>query len=698
MRPLLLLLALTTAAQADDRDHARRAAQRSAAEAARAKDAAKWVACGNAYLAVHNQFPGPDSDDILYNAGICFREGKAIGLALQVYDLLLRDHPRSRLAMKALAATGSLYAQIAQFDQAAERLEDYARKYAGERDALTALSDATWYRRGLGDRTRVIANTQYLVKTFARKHPALATEAMMNLTPAYDGDPAAQLAHLRGVLKVYRLDDGQRAVVHAKIGDLLSAQSCPTPLQDGLCVTVVRSAKADALPRCTTAIPRVVLGKRTPAYKDALAAYQQAAQLHAKVPVGSPGQQAAAMARLALVDADLERLVGLTFPSRLNFDPDPSRDQIRKRSMKQFADWLREAQALAAEISDRYRDVIALKEPRSSMIAAARVGQTVQAFWRTLRTGEIPADVRKEPHAQDKSAAYCQLLDEAAAPLATQASDAFRKCLELGAEAGIVDAFTRTCRGEGAVVDAASFLPPDQLPDPADVVIPMLADTIGEPSWRAGRRDTAIKAWEGALAKDGKQHAPRVNLAIGLYEQLRALPASDARRKQLEAEIIRHAQSALAVDSHPAPLVVLGALALADPRTHELAGLLLQRAVRLDDKYAPAQLGLGVLAVRRDQWPAALAHLERAAKLAPSSEPIQLAFALASLRVGRYRTAAATLARLKVATYDVELARGVAARGLGKLDDARAAYQRAVKLDAARPEAAHNLGALGSKP
>jgi tetratricopeptide (TPR) repeat protein len=98
--------------------------------------------------------------------------------------------------------------------------------------------------------------------------------------------------------------------------------------------------------------------------------------------------------------------------------------------------------------------------------------------------------------------------------------------------------------------------------------------------------------------------------------------------------------------------------------------------------------------VRRDQWSAALVHFERAAELDPKSEPVLLALALTQLRVGRYDAAAEKLAAIKTATYDVELARGVAAHGLGKRDDAKAAFERAIKLDATRTEAKQNLQAL----
>jgi Flp pilus assembly protein TadD len=138
---------------------------------------------------------------------------------------------------------------------------------------------------------------------------------------------------------------------------------------------------------------------------------------------------------------------------------------------------------------------------------------------------------------------------------------------------------------------------------------------------------------------------------------------------------------------------LLAVLALEDNK-HELAKLLFELAVQEDEKYAPAYVGLGVLAVRRDQWATAVAQLERATELDGSSESVLLAVALAYLRVGRYDAAAEKLAAIKTATYDVELARGVAARALGKRDEAKAAYQRAIKLDATRAEAAQNLAAL----
>ena len=53
-----------------------------AAEAA--GDFAKYVACGQAYMAIYNADPErADNDRVLYNAMLCFHRGKSIGVAIR---------------------------------------------------------------------------------------------------------------------------------------------------------------------------------------------------------------------------------------------------------------------------------------------------------------------------------------------------------------------------------------------------------------------------------------------------------------------------------------------------------------------------------------------------------------------------------------------------------------------------------------
>jgi hypothetical protein len=182
MRYVLALLLISTAAYADDAAKLRKAAEQLEREGKASKDPAKLVACGNAYLDLYNRFPDPDGDEPLYNAGVCFSEGKSVGAALLAFDRLIRSYPRSKIASRALARTAMLYADITQFDRAADRLEEYALKYAGEKDAYDAMSDAIYFRRALGDRAKTIEDTKYFVKTFGAKKPAEAAQAMLSLT------------------------------------------------------------------------------------------------------------------------------------------------------------------------------------------------------------------------------------------------------------------------------------------------------------------------------------------------------------------------------------------------------------------------------------------------------------------------------------------------------------------------------------
>ena len=644
---LLLLLAFSTASSADDRTTLRKAAEQLERDAKQTKDLAKYTACGTAYLDIHNKFPGPESDETLYNAGVCFHEGRSLGAALQAFELIKRDFATSKIAPRALARSGMIYAGILQLDKAAERLEEYALKYAGEKDAYAALSDATLYRRVLGDHKRAIANTQFYVRTFGMKKPVDALQAMLNLTPVFDGDRVKQLAHLKTVLRMHRLDDEQKAVVLLKMGDLLSATSCPVPLQEGLCIKLERQRAKG----CTKDAVRTVVVKRSAAYKDALGAYAGAVKQFERVRSAHAGY---AHAKLALVDAELERLM-----------------QRKPPTSKQLDAWLAETTAQAKPIHDRYEALV-----DATPVAAGRLGQTVEAVWRMVRLVETKD---------------CTAVDDIAAPLAQRAGEAFAVCLDKAAQLGVHDAHARMCLREGQLVDPAHVLARDLHPDPSGIAVSILPDKIGDADYRAGRKSAAIKAWEAALANNGKLLAPRINLAIARYDELQALPANAPTRKQLVADITLHAQTALGIEQHPAPFVLLAALALEDKQREDFAKFLLDEARRRDDKYAPAYVGLGVLAGRRDQWQAAVAHLERAAELDPASEAVRLALVLAELRVGRFAAAATRLATFKRATYDIELARGVAARGLGKHADAKAAYERAVKLDPTRTEAAQNL-------
>ena len=747
MRALLLLVAVAGTASAD-----RKAAERLEQEARQSRDMGKYVACGQAYMDLYNVAPqSADGDELLYNAAVCYEEGRSIGVALQTYMLLQRYYPRSKITPRALARMGKLYGDIAQYDRAATALEEYATKYAGEKDAYDALSDAIAYRTALGDHGKRISNAQYWIKTFGAKRPDRGEAVGYSLTAPL-GTREEQIKRLREYLRVWSGKNAEhRAVALVKLGDLLSAQSCPVPLVEGLCVKLVRE-KVPAK-RCGPAsLPRLAVVKRTAMYKEALASYQNASKSGSAAAQMPPAQTwAVAMATIGLADEELEKMLGASFPRGLDFSDGPA----KAASLKKFNDWLSEQSRLGMSLARRYQSVLAFKDASSTVAAALRLAQSVQALERALLVGELPKDVTSGPYAKDKTEAYCTAMRGQAEPLAERALESFRVCLEKAAEFGLHDSYTRACLREAQLAKPTEYPPRELHADPslgalAPVLEPpaagdatfeandksgwtdamcrkaadayrkrgahymaglsyhrcnLVADArrsyeqasdaqalsnLGELAWRGDDRAGAIKLWERALAKNGKLSAANTNLAIAKLEQLRAAPAN---RKQLEADVTWHAQSALAVNHDGTPHVVLAHVAL-DARKLDLAAQLLHDAVNTNDKLASAYEARGVLAVRKDTWSAAVESFERAATAAPTSDSARLGAALASLRVGRFDVASKHLAAIKTSTYDVELARGVAARGLSDVTKAEAAYEAAVKRDPKRVEAHYNLGLL----
>ena len=115
----------------------------------------------------------PDNDEVLYNAGVCFEDGKSIGAAIQrvqparevLPELARSPRRRSRGSARRTATSRSTTARR-------DKLEEYAKKYAGEKDAYDAMSDAVFYRKGIGDDDKAIDDTKYFIKTFGQKKPA----------------------------------------------------------------------------------------------------------------------------------------------------------------------------------------------------------------------------------------------------------------------------------------------------------------------------------------------------------------------------------------------------------------------------------------------------------------------------------------------------------------------------------------------
>jgi hypothetical protein len=401
--------------------------------------------CGMAATALAQPAaPEAAGDERLYNEGVALESDRSIGAAIMSFTLLVEKYPTSKLAAKALARTAKLYADTASYEKAAEKLEEYATKYAGEKDAHDALSDAIYYRRSIGHRDKAIANTQYFIKTFGAKKPREAADASWSLQALYEDNPNQSIKHLREYLRSYgSKGSGERVVIaNAKIGQLLWKQSCRGATFDGLCATSKLETRT-----CGKGTAHVVTPIKRDAQKadEARDAFELAIKEFEKQ---SPADPAAryyyAQAKLALADAELEPYLSIAFPKNLDFEV--ANKKKYRASQKRFDEWIQTKMKSAQALSKQYEAVLAIKDAAGSITAAHRFGVITSSFEVSILTGELPRPVKQGAPAVVK--AYCDAMTNAAEPLEAQSLEAFGVCLVKSTELSWFGESSRLCERE----------------------------------------------------------------------------------------------------------------------------------------------------------------------------------------------------------------------------------------------------------
>ena len=130
----------------------------------------------------------------------------------------------------------------------------------------------------------------------------------------------------------------------------------------------------------------------------------------------------------------------------------------------------------------------------------------------------------------------------------------------------------------------------------------------------------------------------------------------------------------------------LKGVALDGEGRHDEARACYRSAIAANDGFAPAHANLALNAIAREKYPLAISELRRALKLAPYLEnagDLLYNLALALYRTGGYEASLQTLDRLPVKAHDASYYALAAAdkRALGRVGEARADLERALKLD-----------------
>ncbi|HEU0033612.1 MAG TPA: tetratricopeptide repeat protein [Kofleriaceae bacterium] len=478
----------------------RKRAEKLEKDAKDSKDFSKYVACGQAYLDIYNRNPeATENDEVLYNALTCYQEGKSIGAAIQMYLLLKQYYPKSKLMPRAVGRIGRAYGDVAFYDKASTMLEEYATKYAGEKDAHDAMSDAVFFRKGIGDDAKAIEDTNTYIAKFGKQNPKEGADALFSLTSVYEkqGNADELVKHLQRYMREYPASKGgadRIVIANAKIGLTRWKQSCPVPMVDGSCVKIVREraistkkikgkkkGASDQPKQCgpESKIKLTVIPRDEKRVREAVAAFTAAARAFegSKGNTGGDEQGARyyyAQSKFALADRDFEAYLALKFPANLNFDPDPKKKAIKEKSLKRFNDWIAERQKVGGKATSQYESILGIKDNATSIAAAARLAQISQNLSDALFSAEIPQDVRTGEFADEKVEAFCDKMTEVAEPLDARALQGYSVCLTKSTELGWFSEWSKMCERELGQIKPEEFPTASELRGDPELVAPIV--------------------------------------------------------------------------------------------------------------------------------------------------------------------------------------------------------------------------------
>ena len=431
----------------------------------------KKLACGQSYESIYNTNPdGPNMDEVLYNAGVCYEDAKSIGKAIQMYEKLNERFPKTIHAQKALGRTGNAYGAIAFYDRSAAKYELFARKYGGEKDAPAALQNAVTYRKGIGDDKAAIADIEFFVKQYKNKMKKDSADALWGLVGIYEkqGNQEMVVKSLERYLKEMGTKGGRDRVVaaHARIGQILWEQSCKGKGVDGACVKVERERairrrgkrrRGTVLPdRCgeTSKIKLTVLDRDKSKVGKARSHFRQAISEYGKgVSSDDQTRQAFAinmfaMSRFYMAEEQFESFLAVEFPEKLDFSERNSRKKAD--SEKRFKKFMGEKEKQGGRANDMYKGVREIKGGGAAwaIAGAARIGQISQNAADALYTAEVPRDVRTGQYAEEGWDAYCDALTTAATPLEERSVAGFSSCLETSTSLNWFNKWSKLCERE----------------------------------------------------------------------------------------------------------------------------------------------------------------------------------------------------------------------------------------------------------
>jgi tetratricopeptide (TPR) repeat protein len=471
----------------------------------------EYRTAGALYLQLAEQYPNdPKIDELLFNAAINFGQANLIGLSIQAFDKLITTKPDSPLAKRAIYRVGQNYQSVAAYREAADKYEAFATKYSGEFadpkekdinkriDAPSALRQAAFFRRGLGETEKSVEDVNLFIKNYGgrKEYFDQAAGVFFEMGQIYEQrkDYAKLKQHFTEYLKNWATKGGvdRQIIAEVKLGEIAWRDSCPVPGVNGACIDIKRehassatqlAAKAAAakqkqklknkgplkLGQCGPETKsKITVHDRKPALvKEAMLHFKKASDLYKggaaanQVPKADDQEHDArvaamtyhvAQARMAEGDQSYEELLTMKIPTGLVFDP--KRKKENDASVKKFKSWLDLKSKKLGEAQKIYQGVILLKNAHWVIAAAARIGQLFQDFANGLFTAEVPTPpatppgLERDEWAQLFRDAYCDQMTDTAEPLDLKAVEGLSVCLNKSTELNWFNEWSKLCELE----------------------------------------------------------------------------------------------------------------------------------------------------------------------------------------------------------------------------------------------------------
>ena len=387
-------------------------------------------------------------DEVLYNAAIDYEAARLLGRAIRVRKALVDQYPDSPWAARSRFLLGANYHALAFYEQAAEHYEDFARRHPNERgercsaaererggcpDAVLALSNAIFFRLGLGDEQRAAEAAALFERQHARRDAAAAARVRFSLGSLYErrGDHARIERHYREFLR----DHGRHAAPHERIA---------AELRIGRALHAL-GRKADA----GEAFAAVEAGfGALPALAADAGADAQRSRALARLSAAEAAFNAGELARAAFDAIALPRL-------RVHGGDRAARSAAFQRwRERDFTRWIESKTRALAAARASYERVASYEAPQWSIAAAARVGDMYLAFSDAFREAPLPPELQSD---EELGAIYRQALDEASAPWVEQAKGAFEFCLKTATRVRSFDASLTHCEHALFALDPRAY-------------------------------------------------------------------------------------------------------------------------------------------------------------------------------------------------------------------------------------------------